>query len=335
MTIDIGNLKTYEMKKKKDYEIKEPKKEKNLVLKAENNDSSGDDADMAYLTKRFQKMVCRNRGIPKRESSSKPKVYDLCHKCGKPRHFIKDCPLLKPDHYKHNTNKAAKRNSIPDKKFKRKDAANNVVKQDLAACGDSSNESGEDDELGDTSMMAVESEATEYDSIFALMAKSNDDDDDEVHFLDVQKNLKSYSQKKLISLDNVLIDTYHTLINDKYVLTVKLGEVEHERDDMVVVVVDLKETIEGMREMAYVDLKEIIEELRRGNSSGNIQNEKEVSSEAHIKLENELKLGAVKGSIQRWYMDSGCSKHMTRSIDDFLSLKALQGGSVSFGNGKK
>ncbi|XP_075077105.1 uncharacterized protein LOC142163856 [Nicotiana tabacum] len=34
-------------------------------------------------------------------------------------------------------------------------------------------------------------------------------------------------------------------------------------------------------------------------------------------------------------MDSGCSKYMTGNIFDFLSLKALQGGSVYFGNGKK
>ncbi|XP_070007582.1 uncharacterized protein [Nicotiana sylvestris] len=34
-------------------------------------------------------------------------------------------------------------------------------------------------------------------------------------------------------------------------------------------------------------------------------------------------------------MNSGCSKHMTGSTNDFLSLKSLQGGSVSFGNGKK
>ncbi|XP_070042859.1 uncharacterized mitochondrial protein AtMg00300-like [Nicotiana tomentosiformis] len=34
-------------------------------------------------------------------------------------------------------------------------------------------------------------------------------------------------------------------------------------------------------------------------------------------------------------MDSGCSKHMTGRMDDFLSLKALQGRSVSFENGKK
>ncbi|XP_070057649.1 uncharacterized protein [Nicotiana tomentosiformis] len=91
LTIDelIGNLKTYEMKKKKDNERREPKMKKNLT---ENNDSGGEDADMAYLTKRFQKM-----GIPKGSSSSKPKGYDLCHKCGKPGYFIKDYPVLKQD----------------------------------------------------------------------------------------------------------------------------------------------------------------------------------------------------------------------------------------------
>ncbi|XP_070036408.1 uncharacterized protein [Nicotiana tomentosiformis] len=403
--------------------------------------------------------LVKNRGIPKRGSSSKPRGYDLCHKCDKPGHFIKDCPLLKQDQYKHNTYKAVKRNPVPDKRYKRKDVADNVVKQVLAAWEDSSSESGEDDEQGDTSTMTVESEAAEYDSIFSLIAKS-DDDDDEVNFLDVQRNLKSYSQKKLICLANILIDVYHSLINDKNTLTVKLGEVKHERDDLVVVVVDLKETIEVLKKekdvlteriekveherddmlVVVVDLKETIEELKKGNNSGNIQKEKEVASEAYVKLENEIKsvksslcaelernrqlqedldrvkndlekslnghvpmiqslpciptmVGTgkesgfkrkrlttiniasmllslitgfaltvatldtlqktvrlesssnrkirfllkriVKGSSQKWYMDSGCSKYMTGSIDDFLSLKALQGGSVSFGNCKK
>jgi len=115
-------------------------------------------------------MVCKNGGIPKRGSSSKPKGYDLCHKCGKLGHFIKDCPLLKQNQYKHNTDKATKRNPVPDKRFKRKNAADNVVKQALAAWGDSSSESEEDDDQGDNTMMALESEEAEYDSIFSLMA---------------------------------------------------------------------------------------------------------------------------------------------------------------------
>ncbi|XP_075095154.1 uncharacterized protein LOC142173459 [Nicotiana tabacum] len=120
LTMDelVGNLKTYEMKKTKE---------------TENNDSSEEHSDMAYLSRRFQKMVRRNGGIPKRGSSSKPKNYDLCHKCGKLGHFIKDCPLLKQEHFKHNSNKAAKRNPVSDKYFKRKNVANNVVKQALAA----------------------------------------------------------------------------------------------------------------------------------------------------------------------------------------------------------
>ena len=42
-----------------------------------------------------------------------------------------------------------------------------------------------------------------------------------------------------------------------------------------------------------------------------------------------------RSSSQCWYMDSGCSKHMTGDIKNFLSLKTLQEGGVSFGDGKK
>ncbi|XP_070017059.1 uncharacterized protein [Nicotiana sylvestris] len=43
----------------------------------------------------------------------------------------------------------------------------------------------------------------------------------------------------------------------------------------------------------------------------------------------------VNGSSQIWYMDSGCSKHITGSKNQFLSLEDLKGSNVSFGNGKK
>ncbi|XP_070031606.1 uncharacterized protein [Nicotiana tomentosiformis] len=296
LTIDelVENLKTYEMKKKKDHKRRKPKRRKNMVLKTDSNESSGEDVDMAYLTKRFQKM------------------------CGKLGDFIKDCPLLKKDQYKHNIENPIKRNLFPNKRFKRKEAANNVVKQALAAWGDSSSESREDYAQGDTSKMAVESERADYNSIFALMANSDDDEDndeDEVNFLDVQRNLKSYSQKNLISLSNVLIDAYHSLINDRNALTTKLGEIEHERDDLVVVVVDLRETIESLKRGKYtlierienveperddllvvvVDLKETIKELRKKNRSINTQKGKEVASEKNLKLENELR--SVKSNL--------------------------------------
>ncbi|XP_070032743.1 uncharacterized protein [Nicotiana tomentosiformis] len=376
-------------------------------------------------------MVRRNGGIPKRGSYSKPKNYDLYHKCGKPGYFIKECHLLKQDQYKNNFDKVNKRNPILDKRFKRKNTADHVIKRVLAAWGDSSSESEEENDHGDSSMMASDDD--------------EDYDDDEVNFLDVRRNLKFYSPKKLMSLENVLIDAYHSLINDNYALTVELEESEQTRDELVIVVVDLKETIENLKKekdaldekianieherddlmVAVVDLKETLDlketigEPKIESRPENSQKGKEVASEAHIKLEkfgrvksdlekslkwtwpsdaitamytnnggNRQRIGfqrekipynlhskyvtvpdnwicthcgntghfkenyktrfqsqqknivfaekgTVKESSTQWYMDCGFSKHITGSITDFLSFKALQRGSVSFGNGKK
>ncbi|XP_070005281.1 MAR-binding filament-like protein 1 [Nicotiana sylvestris] len=310
----IGNLKTYEMKRKKDSERREPKKEKNLMLKAERSDSSDEDSDMAYLTKRFQKM----------------------------------------EQYKQNPDKAGKRNLVPEKRFNRKGVADNIVKHALAAWGDSSSESERESDVENSSMMAVKTEATKYDSLFALMAQLDDDDDededDEVNFRDVQRNLKSYSSKKLRSLSNVLIDAYYSLVNDKEILTVELGEAEQSRDDLVVCIVDLNETIanlelekEALNEnitsveserddlmvvvvdikeiikdlsnekhtleeniasteeerddllVIYADLEETIEGLNREHRSVSLGKGKEVASESHILLKKELTI--VKTSL--------------------------------------
>ncbi|XP_075083307.1 uncharacterized protein LOC142167053 [Nicotiana tabacum] len=274
-------------RRKKDHERRDPKREKNLVLKIDNNESSCEDADMAYLTKRFQKMVRRNGGIPKRGSSSKPRGYGLCHKCGKPGHFIKDCPLLKQDQYKHNTDKAVKRNPVPNKRFKRKDTTDNVMKQALAAWGDSSSESGEDDEQGDSSMMAVESAAADYDSIFALIAKS---DDDELNFLDGKEVASEAHIELEIELKSV-----------KSSLCVELERNRQLQEDLGRVKNDLKKSLK------WTWSSETIAAMYTSN-------------------------GSSERKQPKWYMNSGCSKHMMGNIDNFLSLKALQGGSVSFGN---
>ncbi|XP_070003284.1 uncharacterized protein [Nicotiana sylvestris] len=52
-------------------------------------------------------------------------------------------------------------------------------------------------------------------------------------------------------------------------------------------------------------------------------------------LKEDLSKVQVKGRDQIWYMDSGCSKHMTGNKNQFLSLEDLKGGNVSFENGKK
>ena len=40
------------------------------------------------------------------------------------------------------------------------------------------------------------------------------------------------------------------------------------------------------------------------------------------------------GNSQLWYVDSGCSRHMTGEKFNFLSLIVAEGGSVAFGNSK-
>ncbi|XP_070020494.1 uncharacterized protein [Nicotiana sylvestris] len=370
------------MKRKIDSERREPKKEKNLVLKVDSNDSSEEDSDMAYLTKRFQKMVRRNGGMLKRGSSSKSKNYDLCHKCGRPGHFIKDFPLLKQE--------------FPSTILRKHPR-------------------------GASSMMVVESEKNEYDSTFALMAQSDDDEDDHNNedALTLELGEAEQTRDDLVVCVVDLKETICELEKEKNVLTKKIANIENERDNLVVVVVDHKVTIDNFSKekeplvkrvteieeerddllVVVADLRETIEGLGTESKLGNTGKGKEVASEEHIRLENELKAvrtsgenrqgiglqrektlynphikyvtapdnwlcthcgnnghfkekfqarvqsiqknkvfaekGTVKGSSQQWFMDSGCSKHMTGNTMDFLSLKALQGGSVSFGNGKK
>ncbi|XP_070007928.1 MAR-binding filament-like protein 1-1 [Nicotiana sylvestris] len=51
-----------------------------------------------------------------------------------------------------------------------------------------------------------------------------------------------------MSLSNVLIDAYYSLVNDKEIPTIELGEAKQSRDDLVVCVVNLKETIANLEQ---------------------------------------------------------------------------------------
>ncbi|XP_075080257.1 uncharacterized protein LOC142165784 [Nicotiana tabacum] len=237
----IGNLKTYELKRKIDSERREPKKERNLVLKTDNNDSSEEDSDMAYLTKRFQKMVRRNGEMLKRDSSNRSKNYDLCYNKNSPKNYYE---------------KTAKTNQVPFKDFKRKRSADNMMRQALTAWGDSSSDSEDEPNTGDSSMMVVEGEEIEYDSTFALDDGNKEDRDS---------------------------------------LSLELGESEQHRDDLVAVVIDHKKTIEIFRKekddllAKITDLRETIVKSWTKSKPKNSGKGKEIASEEHIRLENEVK----------------------------------------------
>nr|XP_009600946.1 nucleolin-like [Nicotiana tomentosiformis] len=136
--------------------------------------------------------------------------------------------------------KTTKMNPVPDRKFKRREVVDNVVKQALVTWGDSSGESESDDKQGDSSMMDVESKAAQYDSIFALTAKSDededdddDDDDDEENFLDVQRILRkilrvlptSWERKSIMEAKDL-----QKLMIDKLIGNLKTYEMKKKKD---------------------------------------------------------------------------------------------------------
>lgn len=47
-----------------------------------------------------------------------------------------------------------------------------------------------------------------------------------------------------MSLENMLISAYPSLINEKNALTEEIGDVEQERDDVIVFIVDLREQMD-------------------------------------------------------------------------------------------
>ena len=80
----IGNLKTHEMNRNHDLSKREAKKDKSLMLKFQPEEESSEDNDMAYLTKRFQKIGRKNKGFRKGGNFPRAKTAtDTYHKCGK------------------------------------------------------------------------------------------------------------------------------------------------------------------------------------------------------------------------------------------------------------
>lgn len=126
----------------------------------------------------------------------------LCHKCGSPNHFIKFCPLWDLEYKKNNPDKAKKGKGdiyVPNNRRMTIQEADLSIKNAFTAMGGMSEDESKDEEAENQSLLAIEqvnkydflalvsmieapnkeSTCQAQDAIYALMAGSNSDDEEE------------------------------------------------------------------------------------------------------------------------------------------------------------
>ncbi|XP_049399696.1 uncharacterized protein LOC125863713 [Solanum stenotomum] len=228
----IGNLQTYELNKKQGTNMKEGKKEKFISLKNSQNDATQEEDEMAYVTKRFQKIIKKHDVFQKKASTSRAtNANDLYHKCGKPGHFMRDCPSQKQETQNF---RPRKKDLVPDS-ARRKAHADQLVRKAFAVWGNDSSESEEDVEsYEDVSMMAIKDDENVFNSIFSLMAKSNDEEGlNEVTLFYLKDDLDTLPIKNLRKLAALLIDSVDERTTENLMLNEKISLCEDENSTLM------------------------------------------------------------------------------------------------------
>ena len=82
-------------------------------------------------------------------------------------------------------------------------------------------------------MVVVHEEETIFNEMFAFIAHSeNEDDEDKVTLLDMKHDLNIYSLKKLRTLANVMIDSVIELTSERAIMNAELESLNENRDKM-------------------------------------------------------------------------------------------------------
>ncbi|XP_070025198.1 uncharacterized protein [Nicotiana sylvestris] len=216
------------------------------------------------------------------------------------------------------------------------------TKSIVAAWGETSDEDSED-EAGDEQ---------------ALMDIEELDDEQEVNILYLKDKIKFLSKERLSELLLDFIDESEIINNEKEDLSrecvilkskcknlesraneseSKNAELKNQVLKLDASILELKTKTRNRLLMHFPGYKNITVAIKEHldmelkHLSGILK----ASTSLFLRTKSAHTVVHVKGSIQIWYMDSGCSKHMTGSKNQFLSLEDLKGGNVSFGNGKK
>ncbi|XP_070042496.1 uncharacterized protein [Nicotiana tomentosiformis] len=293
----IGNLTGYEHTRQT-MKMDEPKKERSLTLRITEGSDLEDD-EMAMITKDFKKYLRRGKGPSRSKRYSKSKVHekqtnDGCYKCGKIDHHIKNCPQWEIEWKKE---RAERRN-------RKKDSS--------------------DDDDGDEQ---------------ALMAIEEFDEETEVSVIHLKDKIKLMSKERLSELLLELIDESKDVNIEKeqlskecVILKAKCKNLQLRVSETVSENTVLKNKIHAL-DSTVLELRSENLKLKLGTGKKTADHTQLTLEENIGKMKDELydEQVQVKESSQIWYIDSGCSKHMTGNknvfslnnicaFDAFLSL---------------
>ncbi|XP_070055099.1 uncharacterized protein [Nicotiana tomentosiformis] len=323
----IGNLTAYELRRQT-LKMDVPKKERSLALRITEGVDLEED-EIAMITKDFKKYLMRGKGSSRGGNYNKARVPEKttnkgCYKCGKTDHHIKNCPQWE---IKWKKERSERRNRKKEQVHPKKNKGS--TKAMVATWGESSDEES-DEEDGDEK---------------ALMAIGESDEESELSKDCVILKAKCKNQElrvsETVSENTTLKNQVHTFeanvleLKSEY-LKLKLGTSKKTTDCTQLTLEENEHHSSNRRGLGFGnqlpkwDPKNKYLTLPKNKICTHCGKTDHYKSECNAKERVQ-----VKGSSQIWYMDSGCSKHITRSKDQFLSLEDVKGGNVSFGNGKK
>ncbi|XP_070004273.1 uncharacterized protein [Nicotiana sylvestris] len=261
-----------------------PKKERSLALRIAEGADLEDDV-MAMITRDLKEYLMRGNGSSRGTTFNKPRALE--------KQTNKGCyKCVKTDHMIKNypqwgikwKKERAERRNMKKEQVQSK-RNKGSTKAMVAAWGEISDE----DEAGDEQ---------------TLMAIRESDDEQEVSVIHLKDKIKFLSKERLSEL---LLD----FINESEVL------------ELDICVSELRS--ENLKQKLGIDKKKADHtHITLEENLGKLKDELYKKDEQIRVLKEDLGKVQVKGSSQIWYMDNGCSKYMTGSKNQFLSLEDLK-----------
>ncbi|KAK8625938.1 hypothetical protein V6N13_057093 [Hibiscus sabdariffa] len=323
----MGSLLTHELMKqgkrdeeKKKEEKKEVEKKKiGIALKAslESDSSDEDDEEMTFLAKRFTRFMKSNRGrkfLRKGEFKNKNREEEkdqlICYECKKPGHIRTECPQLK-------------KKSFGKKK---------KLKAHVASWSDEEPSDEDEEEIANLCLMALDDEPKvtsnsslcdlSYNELFETYEELQ-----EVYDELVEKYKESILKNKKIISD--LKNDNDSLYEANHNLELKIKNMEENQKFLE----KKNQDLHGLLSKVQEDHQKEVGDLKASlNKVGKTNFENASASKTN---HGEHCYKAKASSANSWYLDSGCSRHMTGDKSRFLEFKSKSGGVVTFGDNSK